>query len=171
MSLMTNLSCDPLNNLRAALAEGMIDYRAIWDEVISKFRCDLNSVHGPEHWRRVERNCLMIAARNGADLDVVRLFAVLHDSCRLNDYGDPEHGFRAAEYAKEMRRRLYKIDNARFDILYQACKLHAHGHTSTEPTIGACWDADRLDLGRVGVIPDPSLFSTQAGSDLLKLRS
>ena len=148
----------------------MIDHQAIWDEVASKFQCDLDSIHGPDHWRRVERNALLIAARNGADMDVVRLFAVLHDSCRMNDYGDPEHGIRAAEYARKMRGRLYKIDNAQFDILYQACKWHAHGNTSMDPTIGACWDADRLDLGRVSVIPDPCFFSTQAGRDLLQPR-
>lgn len=149
----------------------MIDYHAISDEVTSNFRCDLDSIHGPEHWRRVERNALMIAAQNGADLDVVRLFAVLHDSCRLSDYGDPEHGLRAAEYAKKLRGRLYKIDDERFDMLYQACKWHAHGHTSTDRTIGACWDADRLDLRRIHVIPDPSFFSTHAGRDLLSAPS
>jgi len=163
-----SISRDPSKTLPTTIPEEKIDYRAIWDEVISKFRCDLNSIHGPEHWRRVERNAATIATRSGADIIVVRLFAVLHDSCRLNDYGDPEHGTRAAEYARELRRRLFKIDDVRFDTLYQACRWHAHGYTSMDPTIGACWDADRLDLARVCVIPDPSFFSTQAGRDLLK---
>ena len=30
-------------------------------------------------------------------------------------------------------------------------------------TIGTCWDADRLDLGRVGVIPSVDFMSTHAG--------
>ncbi len=33
-----------------------------------------------------------------------------------------------------------------------------------------CWDADRLDLGRVGIMPEPSRLCTAAAkrSDLLK---
>jgi uncharacterized protein len=33
---------------------------------------------------------------------------------------------------------------------------------SEHPTIGTCWDADRLDLGRVGARPDPKYMSTEA---------
>ena len=32
-------------------------------------------------------------------------------------------------------------------------------------TIGTCWDADRLDLGRVGVIPSVDFMSTQDGKE------
>jgi uncharacterized protein len=32
-------------------------------------------------------------------------------------------------------------------------------------TIGTCWVADRLDLGRVGVIPSVDFMSTQAGKE------
>ena len=28
-------------------------------------------------------------------------------------------------------------------------------------TIQTCWDADRLDLGRVGMMPDPRFLSTE----------
>jgi hypothetical protein len=31
----------------------------------------------------------------------------------------------------------------------------------------ACWDADRLDLGRVGITPDPRRLGTKAGRNLL----
>ena len=41
-----------------------------------------NSVHGPRHWRRVERNGLLLATRSGANIAVVRLFALFHDSRR-----------------------------------------------------------------------------------------
>ena len=39
---------------------------------------------------------------------------------------------------------------------------HADGTVSSDPTVGACWDADRLDLPRVGITPRPELFSTEA---------
>ncbi len=35
--------------------------------------------------------------------------------------------------------------------------------SSEDPTVGVCFDADRLDLGRVDVEPDPELMSTDAG--------
>lgn len=40
---------------------------------------------------------------------------------------------------------------------------HDKGETTTDPTIGCCWDADRLDLGRVGKKPDPAYMSTMLG--------
>ena len=44
-----------------------------------------------------------------------------------------------------------------------ACQTHTDGETSNDPTVGVCFDADRLDLGRVGIEPDPELMSTPAG--------
>jgi len=139
----------------------MIEYQPIWDEVISNFHCELNSIHGREHWRRVEDVGLKIVKLAGkADVDVVRLFAVLHDSCRRNDNHDPQHGMRAAEYAKMRRGRLFDLDDEKFELLYTACAWHADGEITSNLTVGACWDADRMDLRRVGIEPDPSFFST-----------
>ncbi len=141
----------------------MIDYQPIWDEVMSKFRLGLGSIHGYDHWTTVQGYGVKIARADDATMSVVKLFAILHDSCRLDDNTDPEHGPRAAEYAKEMRGRLFDIGDEHFDRLYYACKWHAHGMISKDTTIGACWDADRLDLGRVGIVPNVSLFSTWTG--------
>ncbi len=33
---------------------------------------------------------------------------------------------------------------------------------STSATIQSCWDADRLDLGRVGIIPNKRFLSDEA---------
>ena len=38
--------------------------------------------------------------------------------------------------------------------LILACKDHTHCYNSNCPTINTCWDADRLDIGRVGIIPN-----------------
>jgi uncharacterized protein len=139
----------------------MIDYGAIWNEVTSTFHTELDSIHGPAHWRRVEEFGLKVARMTGRpDGDVVRLFAVLHDSCRLNDNYDPEHGERAAEYARELRGRLFEISDAQFDLLDRACRFHAQGLVTEDATIGACWDADRMDLRRAVIEPDASFFST-----------
>lgn len=34
-----------------------------------------------------------------------------------------------------------------------------------DPTIATCWDADRLDLLRVGIRPDPARLVTEAARD------
>jgi uncharacterized protein len=47
--------------------------------------------------------------------------------------------------------------------LVLACQIHTDGTTSTDATVGVCFDADRLDLGRVGIEPDSELMSTDAG--------
>jgi hypothetical protein len=39
---------------------------------------------------------------------------------------------------------------------------HIHGQQHWQ-TVGACWDADRLHLWRIGVAPDPARLSTAAG--------
>ena len=142
----------------------MIDYLAIWKEVTASFPEELSRIHGPEHWHRVEDVGLKIvhlmeSYGKWVDPDVVRLFAVLHDSRREDDNNDPEHGRRAANYAQEMRGRLFEISDARFDLLYRAIAGHADGYTAEDLTIGACWDADRWDLRRLGIAPDPSFIS------------
>lgn len=142
------------------------DWQRLWEHVAREFRCDRDSVHGPSHWRRVERNGLLLATRSGAVGDVVRLFAVLHDSCRENDDWDEAHGARAAAHAARLRGVLFDLGDDHFELLRHACTWHAHGQLSDEPTIATCWDADRLDLGRVGIRPEPGYMSTGFGREI-----
>ncbi|BCU77864.1 hypothetical protein llg_25790 [Luteolibacter sp. LG18] len=146
----------------------MIDFPALWRRVTaSSHRPEWeHTVHGPDHWRRVERNAVLLATRTGADVDVVRLFALFHDSRRENDGHDPEHGARGAAHAAELRGTAYALDDARFELLRLACTGHTDGLHHPDPTIGTCWDADRLDLGRVGMIPDPYYMSTAFGKEI-----
>lgn len=147
--------------------------RADWIEAIlhkakSSFTLS-GSFHGPWHWEKVEKNGMAIAkATPGCDALVVQLFAILHDCKRENDDHDPDHGRRAAVFARELHaENMLKISNKQMEILAAACDFHNDGQVSSDPTIGACWDADRLDLTRVGVIPDVKLLSTEAGRNLL----
>jgi hypothetical protein len=50
--------------------------------------------------------------------------------------------------------------------LFRACCNHTDGTLSADSTIATCWDADRLDLGRVGIVPDPAFMSTMTGREL-----
>jgi len=43
---------------------------------------------------------------------------------------------------------------------------HTHEGYHDDVTIQTCWDADRLDLGRVGIIPDPDRMCTGMGKQL-----
>ena len=140
-----------------------IDWKPLWDHVERQFPCDPRSVHGPDHWRRVERNGLLVCSGTGAVPEVVRLFALFHDSRREHDGYDVTHGARGAELAASLRGVLFDVSDAHLDLLQYACTWHTHGDTSVDPTIGACWDADRLDLGRVGITPSPRFMSTELG--------
>ena len=48
------------------------------------------------------------------------------------------------------------------DLLAFACEEHTNGGIGPDPTVGVCWDADRLDLWRVGSVVNPALLSTAA---------
>ena len=127
------------------------------------------SVHGPWHWEKVEKNALFLASNTpGADKVVAQLFSLIHDTMRENEDEDPEHGHRSAQYAKELfGQGKLKITEDQLTVLMEACKYHNDGKITDDPTIGVCWDADRLDLTRVGIIPNPDLLSTQAAKELL----
>jgi hypothetical protein len=71
----------------------------------------------------------------------VRLFALFHDSRRINEYRDDDHGLRGGEFAHSLRGSLVHLDDARFELLFEACRLHTDGHTDGDETLQACWDA------------------------------
>ena len=39
------------------------------------------------------------------------------------------------------------------DLLIEALTYHSDGYTVGDITVKVCWDADRLDLGHVGIRP------------------
>jgi uncharacterized protein len=131
---------------------------AILDEYILSWRGD----HGIAHWARVLENGLRLAERTKANVEVVTLFAVLHDSKRVNESTDPNHGHRAAEFASQIRGKLFDLHEHEFTLLYRACEGHTHERTHPDITIQTCWDSDRLDLGRVGIQPHASRLCTEA---------
>ena len=136
---------------------------AVWEFVRGQFALGPYSLHGPDHWRRVEANGIAVAAGSGADVVVVRLFAVLHDSRRLDEGTDDGHGRRGADLAAALRGDLFELADDAFRKLYYACAWHEKGKVTAEPTVGTCWDADRLDLPRVGARPLAKYMSTEAG--------
>ncbi len=95
-----------------------------------------------------------------ADPLVVMLFALLHDCRRIDEGYDPDHGGRAAQLVGEMLQagRL-PISNRQADLIQQACSEHSWAKRTEDPTLGACWDADRIDLRRFEIALDPARLS------------
>ena len=130
----------------------------------------LGDTHGISHWQRVERNGIILSTENGSlrkdiHINVVRFFAYLHDKCRLDDWIDIEHGVRAAEMIPTIRKSILRnFTDEEVSLLEQDCRYHTTKHRIGNPTIDVCFDADRLDLGRVGIIPDPERMATEQGA-------
>jgi uncharacterized protein len=140
--------------------------RAVSAELVSflrgRFQLDWRGIHGAGHWIRVRANGLRLAPVTGADPTVVELFAVLHDVCREDDGSDMEHGARSAALVPEICDDLLGVGREQAELLAFACRHHTHGGTEADVTVQTCWDADRLDLGRVGIRPHPRYLCTPA---------
>ncbi|MDT8437227.1 MAG: hypothetical protein RRA92_10790 [Gemmatimonadota bacterium] len=131
-------------------------------ELLDGYALRWDGPHGLPHWARVLETGLRLAGETGADPEVVALFAVFHDSRRENDGWDHGHGARGARLAATLRGRAFELDDRRFDLLYEACLRHTDGCTTGDVTLRTCWDADRLDLGRVGITPVARHLCTDA---------
>ncbi len=138
--------------------------------ILSEYALPATGIHGPVHWARVLANGTRLAEINGADVEIVRLFAVLHDSRRVNDGIDHGHGARAARFAESLRGDLIILNDERFDLLSYACTHHTEPMTEGPLSVRTCWDADRLDLGRVGISPKPRYLCTDAARDPAMIR-
>jgi uncharacterized protein len=135
--------------------------------ILEGYELAIHGPHGPNHWARVLENGLKLAQKTGADSEVVALFAIFHDSRRVNDYQDQGHGLRGAELAQSLRGSLVDLDDKRFEFLYDACAFHTDGLTVGDINVLTCWDADRLDLGRVGTTPVGKRLCTDAARELM----
>jgi uncharacterized protein len=132
--------------------------------ILAQYRLPRFGVHGVAHWARVLENGSRLAAATGARAAVVELFAVFHDAARRNESRDPGHGRRGAELAAALRAAL-RLEDEEFALLVEACAGHTDGGVQADPTVGTCWDADRLDLPRVRKRTDPRRLCTAAARD------
>ena len=125
------------------------------------YHLNWHGIHGWDHWVRVYENGMRIALRNGADPIVVALFAFTHDQARENEGGDRTHGPRAAQrILDEMQGRFFHLSAGQLELLTEAVRLHTAGKTEGDKTVQTCWDADRLDLWRAQIRPDPKRLCT-----------
>jgi len=153
----------------------MLDKKTILAAVKAQFKLDWDGDHGCRHWGRVYgQGVLLCRTEPGADVDVVKAFALLHDACRIHEITDPDHGPRAAFFARRLwSDGLLDLTPEQMDTLTYAIRNHSISALSTSSvTVQVCTDADRLDLGRVGKKPDPKrLFTASARSLAARLNA
>lgn len=132
--------------------------------VVSKYPLNPRGTHGTSHWMRVKQNGMILSEETGANRNVVELFALFHDSRREREGYDEDHGRRGAEFAHKLwKMRYFQLSSREFDLLHEACSWHTGGGNSPDDvTVATCWDADRLDLARVGIAPSADRLCTGA---------
>ena len=140
------------------------DRNGLLNIVFDQFRISRTGFHGPNHWARVKHHALAIGNTRCADLLVVELFALLHDSQRENEGIDPGHGDRAADFAAALNLKFYDLKPSQLDQLCTAIRFHSDGEIHSDPTIQTCWDADRLDMGRIGIKPSTKYLSAEGST-------
>lgn len=130
------------------------------------FCLDWKGIHGAGHWGRVAFHGRYLARALGVPTLVPQLFALLHDSQRHDDGHDPDHGSRAAGFVRRLQRDgALDLSSDDLGFLMLACEGHSEGRREAPLPIQVCWDADRLDLGRVGIRLDPLRLCTAPARD------
>ncbi|HMO16802.1 MAG TPA: hypothetical protein PKA63_03005 [Oligoflexia bacterium] len=144
-----------------------LDFSDLLCEIAFGYKLDLDGIHGLNHWARVFHFGSLIAKDlEHVDLIVVELFALFHDSRRENENSDPEHGYRGSQLAIQLLSDY--IDSYRLHTLVEACIWHTSQTFSKNLTVQVCWDADRLDLFRLGIEVNPAFLNTSNAKSLVK---
>ncbi|MBQ6470537.1 MAG: HD domain-containing protein [Victivallales bacterium] len=116
--------------------------------------------HDWDHTRRVRLNALALARKEGADLLIVEVAALLHDIGRpqeSRDHGETDHAALGAQMARDILTQLGVTDD-RFVAQVTHC-IAAHryrcrngGLEPSTPEARCLFDADKLDsMGAIGI--------------------
>ncbi len=146
------------------MCHGMKEFiEKLREYAIKHTKMGIYSVHSIAHWDRVAQNADSLKTSD-VDVLVVKAFAYIHDVERKDDGSDILHGPRAAALVDEMRdTELAFLNDDEIRQLKEACELHTTTWRTEDATVNACFDADRLDLGRVGITPNPDKMATLQG--------
>ena len=135
------------------------------EKILETYTLPIFGIHGIRHWARVYENGMELSKITTASIKIVGLFAVLHDSKRINESVDPGHGERAAEFMKTLCGDFIELCEDEYALLYHACANHTKEKTHPDVTIQTCYDADRLDLARAGIRVNPHRLCTTAAKN------
>lgn len=149
---------------------------------LEPFRKSDSILHGPAHWARVFHFGKLLSEKMSLPLQqrqCIQVFAWTHDLARWDDNGGNEHAIAGAYYLDEVVPALFAhLVHDQRELIRAAIRHHADSLAAEEAfhsgwfidlpweksdllnTIGCCWDADRLDLLRLGIEPDHARMST-----------
>ncbi len=134
-------------------------------KIFNDFELNLTqSHHGIYHWARVIQNGRLIAEQNKANINVIIAFAFFHDCQRMNEESDPDHGLRGGTYMLKFENQL-NLSKEEISKVFEACEGHTDIIHHHDKDISTCWDADRLDLMRVGIYPNPQKLNNEAAKN------
>lgn len=130
-------------------------------KLFKEFELNFDSrVHGFTHWVKVIKNGEILSKNNGANLRIIIAFGFFHDIKREDDFEDFYHGNRAAELLLKYRKEI-NLTDAEIQKLYKACAGHTSEKNTDDLDIGACWDADRLELYRLSIVPKEEFLNSE----------
>ena len=66
----------------------------------------------------------------------------------------------ACEIATELCGSVYDLEGDQFRLLHRASEGHTLEQNHPDVKIQTCWDSERLDLRRIGIMPNPSRLCT-----------
>lgn len=139
------------------------------EDLLSPFcTCRGLVLHGFSHLRRVAILAGRLANAVGEDVESAVVMGFLHDSARKNDGNDIEHAHDSAALARELMEKFYP--HLDVDRICEAIEGHADGEVTTDPLTACLWDADRLELKRIGRTVDVDLLSTGIAKRLVRRR-
>lgn len=140
----------------------------IIDQILKDATVHQSGCHGMTHWNKVAEYARIVAAHESIDEWFLLLFAYFHDCQRLNDGRDLEHGPRAAEYLMTWTPESLSLSEEEQHRLAFACRYHTREIPTEDKTIHACWDCDRLDIGRVGITVNPDFLFTKTAKRIVE---
>jgi uncharacterized protein len=145
----------------------------VW-EIADSFYPKLDWAHGRSHIERVLRTAVEIGKREGADLEIIELSAILHDIFANEEKHTNVEGFRhEIEASKEARKILKTLGLAdrTVDAVCHCIESHRKRTGRIEPqTIEAkcLFDADKLDcIGAIGIVRS-EYMSLEHGQEFYK---
>ncbi|MBI5754231.1 HD domain-containing protein [Candidatus Peregrinibacteria bacterium] len=131
------------------------NFKKILPEIKKHFK-NARGSHDFDHVERVLKMALYIGKKEGANLEILRLAAILHDIKRKNadkNKGKTDHAISGGEVAMEILRK-YKYDKKIIAAVHHCITAHRFRTDSKPKTLEAkvLFDADKLDsIGAIGV--------------------
>ena len=142
-------------------------------KIKEQFKIDFDGIHGIRHWERVYKNTQNLASFYKIQSEVFGLFAILHDSKRVDDNIDKFHGLRASLFVEELvKSKEIILDSDDTKRLIYACKNHTFVDEKNplynDIIVQICFDSDRLDIDRVCLKIDTKYLFTDYAKKIAK---